>query len=134
MVIKFIHVLLIIYHGAVEKSEFLTEHLTILFIRIKFVHDKWNIQYVKKYCLIVANKINIYISIVVGLKARKFTQKELYHRCFLANFEQFLRKAFSQNTSGRLLLIYSVLELFQRVFALKIFQDNQKINKVDNQK
>ena len=40
MVIKFIHVLLIIYHGAVEKSEFLTEHLRILFIRIKFVHDK----------------------------------------------------------------------------------------------
>ena len=36
----------------------------------------------------------------------KLLKKRLWNRCFLMNFEKFLRTPFSQNTSRRLLLIF----------------------------
>ena len=43
---------------------------------------------------------------VAGLKPEdcNFMKKEIWHRCFAVNFAKFIRKPFSQNTSGRLLL------------------------------
>ena len=38
-------------------------------------------------------------------------EKRLWHRCFLVNFDKFLRTLFLQNTSGRLLLFIIRIEL-----------------------
>ena len=38
-----------------------------------------------------------------SLQSATLLKDRLWHRCFFANFEEFLRIAFSQNTSGRLL-------------------------------
>ena len=43
----------------------------------------------------------IFFNKVAGLS---FLKKRLWHRCFSVNFAKFLRAAFLQNTSGRLLL------------------------------
>ena len=42
---------------------------------------------------------------VAGLRPATLFKKRLWHRCFPVNFAKFLRIPFSQNTSGRLLLI-----------------------------
>ena len=46
---------------------------------------------------------------VAGLNLRPATlfKKRLWHRCFLVDFVKFLRALFLQNTSGRLLLVFS---------------------------
>ena len=52
---------------------------------------------------------NLYQSLfsnkVAGLRPATLFKKRLWHRCFPVNFAKFLRIPFSQNTSGRLLLI-----------------------------
>ena len=42
---------------------------------------------------------------VAGLRSATLLKKRLWHRCFPVNFAKFLRTAFLQNTSGRLLLL-----------------------------
>ena len=47
----------------------------------------------------------LFFSKVAGLMSATLLKKRLWHRCFPVNFAKFLRTSFSQNTSGRLLLI-----------------------------
>ena len=42
---------------------------------------------------------------VAGLRPTTLLKKRLWHRCFPVNFAKFLRKPFSQNAPGRLLLL-----------------------------
>ena len=44
---------------------------------------------------------------VTGLRAATLLKKRLWHRCFPVNIAKSLRTPFSQNTSGRLLLLFS---------------------------
>ena len=41
---------------------------------------------------------------VAGLAPSALLKRRLWHRCFPVNFVKFLRRPFSKNTSGRLLL------------------------------
>ena len=45
---------------------------------------------------------------VTGLRAATLLKKRLWHRCFPVNIAKSLRTPFSQNTSGRLLLLFSI--------------------------
>ena len=46
---------------------------------------------------------SLFFNKVADLRTATLLQKRLWHRCFPVNFAKFLRKPFSQNTSGRLL-------------------------------
>ena len=48
---------------------------------------------------------SLFFNKAAGLRPATLLKKRLWHRCFLVNFSKFLRTPFSQNTSGRLLLM-----------------------------
>ena len=48
---------------------------------------------------------SLFFSKAAGLRPATLLKKRFCHRCFLVNFLKFLRTPFSQNTSGRLLLM-----------------------------
>ena len=47
---------------------------------------------------------SLFLNKVAGLRPATLLNKKLWHRCLPVNFAKFLRKPFSQNTFGRLLL------------------------------
>ena len=47
---------------------------------------------------------SLFFNKVAGLRPATLLKKRLCHRCFPVNFAKFLRKPFSENTSGGLLL------------------------------
>ena len=48
---------------------------------------------------------SLFFNKAAGLRPATLLKKRLWHRCFLVNFSKFLKTPFSQNTSGRLLLM-----------------------------
>ena len=58
-----------------------------------------------------------------GPKACIFIKKRLWHRCFPANFTNFLRTPFLQNASGRLLLfgVNRVSDYYGKSIYIKVF-------------
>ena len=62
------------------------------------------------------------VSFLIKLQAKPATllKKRLWHRCFSANYAKFLKTPFLQNTSGRLLLKITSLDLTSKFLNLKI--------------
>ena len=67
---------------------------------------------------------SLFFNKVAGLRPATLLKKSLWHRCFPVNFEKFLRKPFSQNTSGRLLLDLSDIKM-KRSFIFCSLHRNQ---------
>ena len=55
---------------------------------------------------------------VAGLRPATLLKERLHQRCFPLNFANFFRTAFSQNTSGRLLLLFWFWNIFLRLLRL----------------
>ena len=57
---------------------------------------------------------SLFFDKVAALRPATLLKERFWHRCFVVNFEEFLRKPFLQNTSGRLLLspVYRILPRF----------------------
>ena len=78
----------------------------------------------KAFFFTVAPNLSKYIQIPIYLNTQdtktttSFIKKRLQPRCFLVNIARFLRTPFSQNTSGRLLVMI-VLSKGQSVISLK---------------
>ena len=58
--------------------------------------------------------------------ACNFIKKRLWHRCFSVNFAKFLRTTFLQNTTGRLLLSFHLMNWVS--VSMNIFLSNMKKN------
>ena len=52
---------------------------------------------------------SLFLNKIAGLRSAILLKKRLWHRCFPANFAKFSRTPFLQNTSGRLLLCFSII-------------------------
>ena len=52
---------------------------------------------------------SLFFSKVAGLRSATLLKRRLWHRCFPVNFAKFLRTAFLQNTSERLLLCIIII-------------------------
>ena len=63
------------------------------------------VKFTKKYLC-----KSLFFNKVAGLRPATLLKKRLWHRCFLVNFEKFLRISLLQNTSGKLLLKRAVLQ------------------------
>ena len=69
----------------------------------------------------------LFFNKLAGMKAATLLKKKLRHRCFPANFAKFLRTAYLQKTSGRLLLTLFVASFL--CFPLsKIFSSNKVVS------
>ena len=53
---------------------------------------------------------SLFFNKVAGLRPATLLKKKLWHSCFPVNFAEFLRAPFLQNTSGRLLLRFTMLQ------------------------
>ena len=62
---------------------------------------------------------SLFLNKIGSLRPETLLKKRLWHRCFLLNFEKFLRTPFLQNTSGWLLLKKSTSQK-------KFFQNTSK--------
>ena len=61
---------------------------------------------------------SFFVTKVTGLRPAILLKKRFWHRCFPVNFAKFWRALFTQNTSGRLLLI--VLNTHQEIMPLTL--------------
>ena len=68
---------------------------------------------------------SLFFNKVAGLRPATLLESRLWHRCFPVNFAKFLRTAFLQNTSGRLLLsLWSFVCNLQKFKSSGIFMSS----------
>ena len=68
---------------------------------------------------------SLFFNKVVGLRPATIFKKRLWHRYFPVNFVKFLRISFLQNTSGRLLLLFSLPINQKRYFQFLICKNRE---------
>ena len=62
---------------------------------------------------------SLFFNKVEDLSPATLLKQRLWHRCFPVNFRKFLRTPFLQNTSGRLLLLVTILSFLHFAFWKK---------------